>query len=94
MKTSLAQLQLFCQCIFLLSNFTLHSSNFRKVGQEELESPSAVLQTAAKPSQLPTRDRNLGFSFLAVGRAEPPAHVLNTYGLNPPTPNEKGSMSE
>ena len=28
----------------------------RRVGREALESSSAVLQTAARPSQLPTRD--------------------------------------
>ena len=38
-----------------MSRLELLASQFSKVGWEALESSSAVLQTAAKPSQLPTR---------------------------------------
>src|SRR5688572_21280065 len=40
--------------------FPVGAHRVRKVGREALESSSAVLQTAAKPSQLPARDQGLG----------------------------------
>lgn len=70
----------------------------RKVGQEALESSSAVLQTAAKPSQLPARRRlsavelrkkknpvslTPGFEFFAESRAVSEAQKGRGHSLVP-----------
>ena len=81
---------------FLHSAFRLPRSAFETVGREALESSSAVLQTAATPSQLPTRKRIRSANCEMRNYAcTPELATLNSHlsTLNSSLPTKKGPVS-